>query len=180
MRQFLPRDAENNTNQYYFLTPEEALFFQSFCSFVIPTGPDPKSTPGAREVGSINYVDSTLIDFPKEVQEYFREIIKLVNETSLKQFGRLFSELSIGEKESTVRKLFLNAETRERIFDLRSIALEGFYSDYHDPEYGGITPWQLIKFGGKRISDLKKDWTFLRVWRDYERSGFRAEEKKGG
>jgi hypothetical protein len=168
---------DNSRRSYFFLTPEEVLFFESFCSFVVPTGPEPKKQPGAKEVGSVNYVDSTLFDFPKEVQEYFRGTVRMVNEKSTRRFGREFAGLSAEEKDRIVRELFLNHKTRERIFDLRSIALEGFYSDYRDPDYKGVTPWQLIKFGGKRISDLKKDWTFLRIWKDYETLGFKAEEE---
>jgi hypothetical protein len=122
--------------------------------------------PGSSEIGSIHYVDSTILDFPKEVQDYFRAIIELVNEKSRLRFRSSFADISDFDKSWIIRELFLNPKTRERIFDLRSLALEGFYSDYHDPWYRGITPWELVKFQGKRISGTKKDWSFLKVWRD--------------
>ncbi len=135
---------------------------------MIPTGKEPMTDPGALEVGSVNYVDSTLFDFPKEVQRYFRGIISQVNAKSRKKFGSDFCEISDSDKNLVLKSLFLDPKTREGVFDLRSIALEGFYSDYHDPWYRGITPWKLVKFEGKRISDLKKDWMFLKVWKDYD------------
>jgi hypothetical protein len=91
-----------------------------------------------------------------------------VNGKSNEKFGSDFSEISDFDKNLVLRTLFLDPKNREGMFDLRSLALEGFYSDYHDPWYEGITPWKLVKFEGKRISDLKKDWTFLKVWKDYD------------
>ncbi len=157
--------AENN-QEFYFLTPEERRFFESFCSVIVPTGTDPSSDPGAKEVGSIHYVDSSLFDFPLEVQEYFRGIVSLVNQRASLRFEKQFSDLSDFDKNLILRELLLDPKIRERIFDLRSIALEGFYSDYHDPGYNGTTPWELIQFRGRRVSGIKKDWNFLKNWRD--------------
>ncbi|MDA4111314.1 MAG: gluconate 2-dehydrogenase subunit 3 family protein [Thaumarchaeota archaeon] len=153
------------SERFYFLSSEEAEFFKAFCSIIVPSG-ETESDPGSREVGSVNYVDSTLFDFPKEVQDYFRGIIELVNQRSRTRFLQRFAGLSDFDKSWVIRELFLDPKTREKIFDLRSMALEGFYSDYHDPWYGGVTPWELVKFGGRRISGLKKDWSFLKIWKD--------------
>src|SRR5579862_9017067 len=150
----------SSKGKYFFLSEEEAKFFKAFCSLVVPSGANPESEPGATEVGSVNYVDSTLADFPKEVQGYFRGLVAQVNDKSREMFGSDFCEITDFNKDLVLKGLFLNPKTREGIFDLRSIALEGFYSDYHDPSYTGVTPWELVKFGGNRISDLKKDWTF--------------------
>ena len=153
-------------HSFYFLTTDEAQFFRTFCSLIVPSGNN-SADPGAEEVGTINYVDSTLFDFPKEVQEYYRGAVTLVNEKAHQKSQVDFSLLSSSDKDWVLRQLFLDPETRERIFDLRSLALEGFYSDFHDPWYEGLTPWELVKFRGKRISELKKDWSFLKVWRDH-------------
>lgn len=155
--------------KFYFLSEEEARFFEALCNLIIPTGQDPKLSPGSIEVGSVDYVDSTLLDFPKEEQEYFRQIIDLVNKASWDKFNREFSAINDCDKSIVLKSLYLDPNTRERVFDLRSIVLEGFYSDYHDPGYRGTTAWGFIQFGGKRISDLKKDWSFLKIWRDYEK-----------
>jgi hypothetical protein len=152
--------------EFYFLTPDEVKFFKAFCSTIVPSGADPVSDPGAKEVGTIHYVDSTLFEFPGEVQKYFRRVVDLVNQKSVSRFQNQFSDLSTFNRNWILRELFLDPKIRERIFDLRSLALEGFYSDYHDPEYEGMTPWELVQFRGKRISGLKKDWSFLKIWRD--------------
>src|SRR5215469_6494374 len=113
--------------EFYFLTREEASFFKALLQLVIPSGEDPKQEPGGREVGSINYIDSTLVDFPPPVQSYFRSCISLVNSLSDKKFGLPFSGLNETLKNSIIRELFGDPMTREQIFDLRSIVLESFY-----------------------------------------------------
>ena len=153
---------------YYLLTPDEVKFFKALSSMIVPSGKDPKAEPGANEVGAANYIDSTLHAFPPPVQEYFRDCISVVNTLSIKKFQSDFAGLSDADKNIVLRELFLDPKTREKAFDLRSLALEGFYSDYHDPWYNGVTGWQFTKFGGKRVSDIKKDWTFLQVWKDWK------------
>ncbi len=165
---FRKLSASNEKIKTYFLTSDELQFFEVFCELIVPSGPDPKREPGAKEVGAANYVDSDLSTFPGEIQEYYRESIRLVDELSERKFGRSFVNLSNGDKNILLRDLYLNPKTRERMFDLRSLALEGFYSDYHDPWYEGVSGWEFTGFSGKRISDLKKDWTFLRIWKDWE------------
>jgi hypothetical protein len=156
-------------NNFYFLSDEEASFFKALCELIVPSGKDPVNSPGAVDVGAVNYIDSTLFDFPKAVQDYYREIVKLTNEQSRQQFHEVFSRLNDSNKDVVLRNLFRDPETRERAFDLRSLVLESFYSDYHDPSYQGVTAWHAIQFEGKRISGITKDWTFLKVWRDFEK-----------
>jgi len=158
-----------SNKKYYFLSEEEARFFTALSILMVPAGTNPVSSPGALEVGGVNYIDCTLFAFPKEVQEYFRGIIKLTNEKSRERFRRDFALLEDPDKEFVLKSLFSDPVTRERAFDLRSLVLEGYYSDYHDPLYNGITAWEAIKFEGKRISGIKKDWSFLKIWRDFEK-----------
>ena len=153
----------------YFLTKEEYSFFESFSSFVVPSGENPKEEPGAKEVGTVNYIDSTLFDMPKEAQDHFRKSIQIVRDSAKKKFEKDFLLLTDNEKESLLKELHLDHSTRDVIFELRSLALDGFYSDYHDPTYKGRTPWESISFQGKRISELKKDWSFLKIWRETEK-----------
>jgi len=137
---------------------------------IVPEGEDPTKDPGALTVGALYYIDSVLADFPRVVQEYFEAAVRLVSEISQSKFQRLFVDLPDSDKNMILREMYLNPRSREMMLDLRSLALGGFYSDYKSPWYNGITGWEYIKFGGKRISDIKKDWTFLRVWRDWEKS----------
>jgi Gluconate 2-dehydrogenase subunit 3 len=152
----------------YFLTPDERAFFEALCETIVPSGTDQKVDPGALTVGALSYIDSSLCDSSTETQQYFRRTIELLNKKSLQCFSRNFVDLSSSDQNTLLRDFYLDSTTRERMFDLRSLVLEGFYSDYHDPTYEGITAWELLEFGGKRITELKKDWSFLKVWKDYK------------
>ncbi len=163
----MQNEAKKAQNHYYTLTPEEVEFFECFSSFIVPSGLDLRTEPGAKEVGTIRYIDSTFHDLPKPVQDYFRATIKIIEDLSDRLFSRQFCHLEDSDRNVVLRMMYLEPKTRERVFDIRSLALEGFYSDYHDPWYEGISAWQIVGFSGKRISDIKKDWTFLKVWKDW-------------
>jgi Gluconate 2-dehydrogenase subunit 3 len=162
------RSAIERPLPFYFLDIREVAFFEALCSTVVPEGEDPKTDPGAVTVGAVSYIDSTLFDFPKEVQAYFQGAVELVNNACRAKFRAEFADLSDSDRNIVLRDLYLDPLTMERMFDLRSLALEGFYSDYKDPWYAGVTAWQYIQFGGKRISDIRKDWTFIKLWKDWE------------
>jgi hypothetical protein len=154
----------------YFLSEEETRFFEALCETIVPADSNPKEGPGALTVGAISYIDSTLFEFPKETQQYFRRALGLLNEKCRQDFSKSFADLDHLDKNLVLRDFFLEPTTREMAFDLRSIVLEAFYSDYHDPSYEGITAWDYAGFAGKRITGLKKDWSFLKVWRDREKT----------
>jgi Gluconate 2-dehydrogenase subunit 3 len=154
--------------EWYFLSEGEGRFFEALCETIVPEGKDPAEDPGALTVGGLSYIDSSLWDMSPGRQEYFRQSIGLVEDLSRALFSRNFCGLDQPQRTRILKELYLNPKTREQMFDLRSIVLEAFYSDFHIPNYAGMTGWQYVHFGGKRISDVKKDWTFLKVWKDQE------------
>jgi Gluconate 2-dehydrogenase subunit 3 len=150
----------------YFLTEDEQKFFTALCETVVPEGSDPKTEPGAITVGALSYIDSHLYGLPQNDQKYFRTAIELLDKNCSERFSKKFAELESADRDFALKEFYFNPLTRERMFDLRSIVLESFYSDFHDPAYNGMTAWGFVEFKGKRISDIKKDWTFLQVWKD--------------
>ena len=161
--------------RFYVLSKEESEFFEDLCDSIVPEGEDPKVEPGANTVGATSYIDSILFSLPDNAREYFRGAVESLNQKCVSEFHRRFHELAIHERNEVLRAFYLDPKTREQMFDLRSLALEGYYSDYHDPTYEGITAWEYVEFGGRRISDLKKDWSFLKVWKDHH-----SEQAKAG
>ncbi len=152
-------------NEYYFLSEKERHFFEALCEAIVPEGEDSAKDPGALTVGGLSYIDSSLCDMTPERQKYFRQSIYSVDVLSNSFFSKNFYDLDPIQRNQVLKELYLNPKTREQMFDLRSIVLEAFYSDFHVPNYTGMTAWQYVDFGGKRISDVKKDWTFLRIWK---------------
>lgn len=157
----------------YVLTPSEYSLVAALVEAVVPSGADPVSQPGAKEVGAHNYFDSRLYESTEVERESVRKRLFVLGDRALKAFGRRFDELTIQERGALLRSLLADPETRADFFELRALCLEGFYSDYRDPWYTGRTAWQLIGFGGKRIDGIEKDWSFLRVY------GVRQREEKG-
>lgn len=161
------RTIDFGVKEIYFLSEDECKFFEALCETIVPEGPDPATDPGALTIGAISYIDSLLYDLPKNSQQHFREAIKLLDKDCKNKFSKNFAEIKPEQRDSALRDFYFNSKTREMMFDLRSLVLEGFYSDYRDPSYSGVTAWEYIEFGGKRISDIKKDWSFLKAWKDH-------------
>jgi Gluconate 2-dehydrogenase subunit 3 len=151
----------------FFLSEKETQFFEALCETIVPAG-DSEKEPGSLTVGGLTYIDSTLADMSEERKKYFRDALNELQELCRKRFSTSFSELNSEQRQTALREFYLNPQTREKMFDLRSVVLESFYSDYHSPDYHGMTAWQYVEFGGKRISDLNKDWRFVRIWKEAE------------
>ena len=155
-----------NNQKFYFLTESEANVFRALCESIVPAGENPAEDPGALTVGALSYIDSILSESPAGAQQFFRYSLAALDEISQRSFSKSFPNLSQADRDLAFRDLYLDRATREGMFALRAVILEGFYSDYHDPSYRGMTAWESIGFGGKRITDLKKDWSFVRAWRE--------------
>jgi hypothetical protein len=154
----------------YYLSRDEHMFFLALCETIVPEGADPNSDPGALTVGAIDYIDSSLVDSSKDRQEYFHQAIRELDKVCQARFSDKFCNLKPEQRDHALKDFYLDPKTKEKLFDLRSLVLEGFYSDYHSPAYKGITAWTYVGFGGKGISGIKKDWNFLRIWRDTSKS----------
>jgi Gluconate 2-dehydrogenase subunit 3 len=150
----------------YSLSEDQIRFFKALCESIVPAGENSQGDPGAVTVGGLDYIDSVLADSSEARQAYFQGAISKLNDLCDSKYGRAFADLDSEKRDNALKDFFLNPATREQMFDLRSIALEAFYSDFKTPAYGGVTGWEYTEFGGKRISDLKKDWSFLRIWKE--------------
>jgi len=150
----------------FVLSDEEYELVESVADMIVPTGQDPKSDPGAKEVGVKNYFDSILFDLSVVRRERIRQTLGLIQQESQRMFaGRNFQTLARHEKEAVFRRFLSEGRLKERLLEVRAICIDGFYSDYHDPDYRGVTAWAWLGYEGKRISDVKKDWSFLKVHR---------------
>ena len=101
----------------YFLSQDEQEFFAALCETIVPAGTDERKDPGALTVGALSYIDSSLNDFPRPSQEYFRGAIKTVEDKCAKEFSKKFVELKIPERDRVLKVLFMNPKTRESVFD---------------------------------------------------------------
>lgn len=151
----------------YFLSEDEKRFFGALCETIVPSGSNPATDPGALTVGATGYIDSCLHDFSPESQRYFKSAIGALDQYRETKFSKKFAELDFEQRNRALKEFYLDPLTREKcsILDLWfwKASIQTFY---HDPKYTGKTAWEYVEFGGKRISDLKKDSSFLKIWKD--------------
>lgn len=131
---------------------------------IVPSGPDPLKQPGAREVGAVNYADSVLLNAEAGEVKMLGDLLDIIRKEAEKMGSSDFRSLKEEEKIHLLNSLHDRGDTKDAYIFLRSLCVEGFYSDYSDPDYEGVTAWNLIEFGGPRISDLEKDWSFLEIY----------------
>lgn len=150
----------------YFLSPDEYRLVQALVETVVPSGKASPLEPGGREVGAHNYFDSRILDLPEEARPKVRSALQLIEDSSKRDRGKPFADLSPSARNAVLRALLLDPNTMAPVFVVRIFCVEGFYSDYRDPSYSGETAWDLVEFKGKRIDGIKKDWSFLRIYQN--------------
>jgi len=149
----------------YALTLEEYEAVGALAEVIIPSGDDPSVEPGANEVGVKSFFDSTFYEMPESQQTRIRGALGLIEAMSRDMFdGRRFRDLSFAERDRVLKDMLSKGDSKQLFVELRAICVSGFYSDYRDPGYAGMGAWEWMDYGGKRITGIKKDWSFLRVY----------------
>lgn len=140
---------------FFFL--EEADTVEALMARIVPGSPE---DPGAREAGTLAYLDRALSGPYARWQGAYREAVRLVNaHTARNHDGRKFFELSEKEQDAVVGALEkgevpgLDEKTSDGadFFALLwAHVMEGMFSD---PAYGGnrdAAGWKLVGFPGAR------------------------------
>jgi gluconate 2-dehydrogenase gamma chain len=113
----------------------EARELDAVCERIIPS----EDGPGAREAGSVIFIDYVVTHFEPELLSTFRKGLADLAEQSA---PKLFSELPTEQQIAILKKY----DTTEEFKKLRDYAIFGFLSD---PTYGGNRDhvgWQYIGF----------------------------------
>ena len=124
-----------------FLTPEQAVEVEAVASQIIPTD----GTAGAKEAGSVYFIDRALASFDRGQQAVYAKGLDEL-QTKARQAGASnFSALSSAQQVEVLKGIektpFFNA--------IRVHTIVGFFSN---PEYGGNdgkVGWKLIGFDDK-------------------------------
>lgn len=127
---------KNGEGKLTCLTAEEARELEAVCERIIPSD---QEAPGAREAGSIFFIDYVLTHFEPESQPKVRKTLaNVASESSPK----LFSELSTDRQIEILKKL----EKTDEFEYVRAYTVLGFLGD---PSYGGNhdeVGWRYIGF----------------------------------
>lgn len=114
------------------------------------------ATPGAVEIGAINYIDIALAGDYAALVPLYRQGLRAVNRYARAKFGRVFQSL-----DDELRDAVLLAFEAGSIADLKNAAeffetvrchiLEGVFCE---PQYGGnkdMMGWRLVDFPGQQF-----------------------------
>jgi gluconate 2-dehydrogenase gamma chain len=134
------------------LTQDEAETLELIAERIFPK----TSTPGAVEIGAVNYIDIALAGDYAPLLPRYRLGIRAVNRYARLKFGRTFRSLS-DELKDAVLVAFEAGSTSEyksaaEFFDtVRCHVLEGIFCE---PQYGGnkdMMGWRIVDFPGQQF-----------------------------
>ena len=132
------RVARSGGGKLEYLTPDQAVEVEAIAAQIIPTD----STPGAREAGSVHFIDRALASFERGQQAVYTkgldELQTKVRQMGAAKFSAMSSAQQIEVLNSIEKTPFFNA--------IRTHTVIGFFSN---PEYGGNdgkAGWRLIGF----------------------------------
>jgi gluconate 2-dehydrogenase gamma chain len=121
-----------------FFSQEEARTVDAICEQIIPGDQD----PGAHEAGVVNYIDLQLSSRFRRFQKVYRSGVAAVDQASLSQFHKTFTELA-----ATEQIVVLESVERDHpsFFSLiLNHTRQGFYGD---PRHGGNrdrVSWKMV------------------------------------
>lgn len=134
------------------LSRDEAETLESIADRIFPK----TATPGAVEIGAINYIDIALAGDYAALVPLYRQGLRAVNRYARAKFGRVFQSL-----DDELRDAVLLAFEAGSIADFKNAAeffetvrchiLEGVFCE---PQYGGnkdMMGWRLVDFPGQQF-----------------------------
>lgn len=144
-----------------FFNEEEARTIEAVTGRIIPGD---ASNPGAKEAGTVVYIDRALAGFYHHLQTFYREGIADLDRTTRSRFGRAFLDLNEGEQDEFLRTLdgkfehqsvlegALRDDQPNRLTQFFAVVYEHtIQGTFGDPLYGGnrnAIGWKMVGFPG--------------------------------
>jgi gluconate 2-dehydrogenase gamma chain len=135
-----------------FFNDEDAATVRAFAERIWPAAP---GTPGATEIGVLNYIDLALAGAYLDMQDFYRRGLAQLNAYCRSTQQKPFVQLAAAQQDEVIRALEQNKATG---FDwpsaplffntVRTHVMEGLFAD---PVYGGnknFEGWRQISFPG--------------------------------
>lgn len=134
------------------LTPDEAEILELIADRIFPK----TATPGAVEIGAINYIDIALAGDYAALVPLYRQGLRALNRYARAKFSRAFQSLNDELRDAVLLAFeagsipdFKNAA--EFFETVRCHVLEGIFCE---PQYGGnndMMGWRLVDFPGQQF-----------------------------
>ena len=137
---------------YKVLTPDEVETLELIADRIFPK----TSTPGAVEIGAVNYIDIALAGDYAALLPLYRQGIRAVNRYCKSQFAHPFRSLGEEVKDAVLVAFAAGAipefrNAAEFFETVRCHVLEGIFCE---PHYGGnkdMLGWRMVDFPGQQF-----------------------------
>ncbi len=134
------------------LTGDEAVILEAVADRIFPK----TDTPGAVEIGALEYIDVALAGDYASLLALYRQGLLAINRHAQNNFGRNFIALTDEQKDAILIDFESGAvvgykRAAEFFETLRYHILEGVFCE---PQYGGnenMTGWRLVDFPGQQF-----------------------------
>jgi len=143
---------EEITRNFKTLTPAELETLKAIADRIFPR----TDTPGAVEIGAINYIEIALAGDYAALMPLYREGFRAVERHAHKRFGASFVALSGQQQDEILCELEAGSvaafkKAGEFFETVRYHVLEGIFCE---PQYGGnkdMLGWRLVNFPGQQF-----------------------------
>jgi len=134
------------------LTPSETCTLAAIADRIFPK----TDTPGAVEIGVLNYIDVALMGDYAALVPFYRQGLRAVNRLAQAKFAKRFPDLNEEQKEAVLTEFEAGSvrgfkRAAEFFETVRYHVLEGVFCE---PQYGGnkgMIGWRLVSFPGQQF-----------------------------
>lgn len=139
-------------HRFKVLTQDEAETLELIADQIFPE----TDTPGAAEIGAVNYIDAALAGDYAPMVPLYRRGIRAIDVYARAKFGRTFRSLGDELKEAVLMAFEAGSiaefkDAPEFFETVRCHVLEGVFCE---PQYGGnkdMIGWRLVNFPGQQF-----------------------------
>jgi len=134
------------------LIPSEARTLAAIADRIFPK----TETPGAVEIGALNYIDIALTGDYAPLAPLYRQGLRAVNRLAQAKFAKRFPDLKEAQKDAVLAEFEAGSvrgfkKAAEFFETVRYHVLEGIFCE---PQYGGnknMVGWRLVNFPGQQF-----------------------------
>ena len=146
-----PTTKKSPEESFKVLTRYEARTLEAIADRIFPQ----TDTPGAVEVGAVNYIDVALAGDYAQLVSLYRKGLRAINRQARLKFGKNFSALEKDDKDAILLEFeagpIAGFKKPAEFFEMvRYHVLEGVFCE---PQYGGnkdMIGWRLVEFPGQQ------------------------------
>jgi len=144
--------SKNRFHALKVLREDEALILEVIAERIFPR----TDTPGAVEIGALDYIDLALAGDYASLLPLYREGLRAIDRRARQQFNRKFIALTDEQKDALLSVFETGAvagykRAAEFFETVRYHVLEGVFCE---PQYGGnrdMIGWRLVNFPGQQF-----------------------------